>query len=196
MHCAEQVLIHRAFLSEFGGLISAASTWARAAAIDSGNTGDEQPNKTRFHRMAAKVLSPDNMACLSAAIAAAACLPTCLPLCLSVSPAVSLSISLFLTLALCLCLSVPISLCVPMLHVYVPEQVAIEDDSKAQRFARHGFRPVAASGAAPLKLGRGSVGGEEREVEFIVFERSLGAGAQGGMGDQAALAQVRTEASL
>ena len=72
------------------------------------------------------------------------------------------------------------------------EQVAIEDDSKAQRFARHGFRHVAASAAAPLKLGRGSVGGEERAVELTVLERSLAAGAQGGMSDRAAaLAQVR-----
>lgn len=105
--CWVDVLVHRAFLGEFAGLLSAASTWAKA--------GDDQRRVPRFSRVAAKV--------------------------------------------------------------------AIEDDAKIQRFLRAGFRPEAAAEAArPLKLGRGSVGGEAREVILTVLERTLTTEAMGGLG--------------
>jgi GNAT superfamily N-acetyltransferase len=93
----------------------------------------------------------------------------------------------------------------------VAVRVAKEDEAKQQRFIRHGFRPATATATAavaaaaadaavvdggsaaaapPLSLGRGSVGGEPREVEVVVLEMPLGGGGGGGGGGGAAGARL------
>jgi GNAT superfamily N-acetyltransferase len=122
--CWVDVLIHRAFLSEFSGLLSAATTWAKGVGIDTGNPDDERRVRGHFDRMAAKV--------------------------------------------------------------------AVEDDTKIQRFARNGFRTATVQEAVPLLLRRGSVGGDEREVELTVLEKRFTAPGQNGVdAAEAQLAQIR-----